>query len=176
MEVRWIAFPLHPETPPEGQSLEDLFQGRNIDIGAVLGRLKQVAADLGLPFGDRRMTYNSRPAQELSKWAEGKGRGDAFHLAVFKAYFADGLNICRPEVLGKIAESAGLDPSKALSVLAEGRYRKSVDDDWARCSEAGIAVAPTFAMGGEYLEGAIPYQALAALVSRHGAVRRKEAS
>ena len=24
MKIEWVHFPLHPETPPEGQSLEDL--------------------------------------------------------------------------------------------------------------------------------------------------------
>ena len=135
--------------------------------------MKQVADELGLPFGDRRMTYNSRPAQVLSKWAEEEGRGDAFHLAVFKAYFADGLNICRPGVLSKIAESVGLEPSTAVSVLSEGRYQRAVDHDWARSRESDIAVAPTFALDGEYLEGAVPYEALAALMERHGVTHRK---
>ena len=119
------------------------------------------------------MTYNSRPAQELSKWAEEKGRGDAFHLAVFKAYFADGLNIYQPGVLSKIAQTVGLDPEAAVSVLFEGRYQKAVDHDWARSRESSIAVAPTFALDGEYLEGAVPYEALAALMERHGVAHRK---
>jgi predicted DsbA family dithiol-disulfide isomerase len=35
IEVRWIAFPLHPETPEEGLTLEELFAGKSIDIEKV---------------------------------------------------------------------------------------------------------------------------------------------
>lgn len=173
MEIRWIAFPLHPETPPEGRDLEDLFRGRDIDIGAVLGRLQRVAADLGLPFGNRPRTYNSRMAQELGKWAEAQGLGHAFHLAAFKAYFADGLNIHQTDILAGIAESVGLDPAVAASVLADRRYREAVDADWARARDAGIHVVPTFALNGDLLEGAVPYESLVKLVERNGVARRK---
>ncbi|NIP49262.1 MAG: dithiol-disulfide isomerase, partial [Gammaproteobacteria bacterium] len=53
------------------------------------------------------MTYNSRLAQELGKWAEQMEKGDAFHDAVFKAYFADGLNIADANILADIANSIG---------------------------------------------------------------------
>ena len=48
-------------------TLEALFAGQPVDIPAILARLKRVAGELGLPFGDRPMTYNSRLAQELGK-------------------------------------------------------------------------------------------------------------
>ncbi len=59
--------------PDEGRSLEDLFAGQPVDIDQVMARLKAVARELGLPFGDRAMTYNSRLAQELGHWAETEG-------------------------------------------------------------------------------------------------------
>ena len=59
----------------EGRSLEDLFRGQPVDIPEILARLKSVARAEGLPFGNREMTYNSRPAQELGKWAESRGEG-----------------------------------------------------------------------------------------------------
>ena len=49
--------------------MENLFAGRPVDIPGMLTRLRQVARELDLPFGDRTMTYNSRLAQELGKWA-----------------------------------------------------------------------------------------------------------
>ncbi|MBI5064136.1 MAG: DsbA family protein, partial [Desulfatitalea sp.] len=90
LTIRWTAFPLHPETPEEGRTLDDLFAGRGVDIPAVLARLKSTAAGLGLPFTERSMTYNSRRAQELGKWAEESGQGEAFHRRAFEAYFAHG--------------------------------------------------------------------------------------
>jgi len=54
IQIRWIAFPLHPETPEEGLTLEELFAGRNIDIDKARERLRQVAHELGLPLGERK--------------------------------------------------------------------------------------------------------------------------
>ena len=49
MGIRWTAFPLHPETPSEGRTLEDLFAGRPINIDEMLAHMKNVAEGLGLP-------------------------------------------------------------------------------------------------------------------------------
>jgi predicted DsbA family dithiol-disulfide isomerase len=162
--VRWTAFPLHPETPPEGHSLEALFAGRSVDIPAMVEHLSQVAAAEGLAFGKRTHTYNSRLAQELSKWAETQEAGDAFHHAVFRAYFADGKNIARPEVLVGIAENMGLDPREASRVLEQRSFREEVDLDWARCHTLGIHAVPTFMVAGQRLVGAKAYEDLARFV------------
>jgi hypothetical protein len=42
-------FPLHPETPQEGRSLEELFAERGVDLAASMERLKRVALECGLP-------------------------------------------------------------------------------------------------------------------------------
>ena len=73
--------------------LEQLFANSHIDIELMMRHLKKTAADLGLPFGKREKTYNSRLAQELGLWAESKNKGDEFHAAAFRAYFVDGKNI-----------------------------------------------------------------------------------
>jgi predicted DsbA family dithiol-disulfide isomerase len=158
--VTWTAFPLHPETPLEGQTLEALFAGRGMDIPRMLAHLKKTAAGLGLPFGDRPKTYNSRRAQELGKWAESQGRGDEFHHAAFAAYFADGRNLADVAVLADIAEQAGLPGQAVREIIETGRYRADVDADWQRSGQLGIQVVPTFHTDGRKLEGAKSYDAL----------------
>jgi len=63
IDVNWRAFPLHPETPKEGRLLADLFANQPLNIDQMVAHLKQKANELGLPFGDRKQTYNSRLAQ-----------------------------------------------------------------------------------------------------------------
>ena len=70
MSIKWVQFPLHPETPQEGLSLEELFAGRDLDIPAIQEHLKELMRLEGLPYGNRTHTYNSRLAQELSKWGK----------------------------------------------------------------------------------------------------------
>ncbi|MCB2193426.1 MAG: DsbA family protein [Deltaproteobacteria bacterium] len=162
--VKWIAFPLHPETPPQGQSLEELFAGRGKDIPAMLERLKAVAAEEGLPWGMRTMTFNSRRAQELGKWAEEQGKGEAFHSAMFHAYFAEGQNIYDPAVLTRQAGKVGLEPDEALEAVESGRYAQAVDDDWSYSRQRGISAVPSFLAGRRLLVGAQPYNQLKNLI------------
>ena len=138
----------------------------------MLGRLKRVAQEEGLPFGARTMTFNSRLAQELGKWAEDEGRGDAFHHAVFRAYFQHGENIARPQVLLAICNDIGLPTAAARSVLSQRTYRGAVDGDWRLCREWGITVVPTFVIGDRRLAGAQSFAALSRMVSAAGIFRR----
>ena len=130
----------------------------------MLARLKQVARELELPFGDREMTFNSRLAQELGKWAEQMGKGDAFHDAVFRAYFADGRNIADVNILADIASAVGLDAKKAHDMIAARTFKEAVDTDWARAFESGVTAVPTFLMNGQTLVGAQRFNTLANFV------------
>lgn len=165
MAIHWTAFPLHPETPLQGRSLEDLFAGRGMDIPKMLEHLKQTADQLSLPFGHRTMTYNSRHAQELGKWAEAQEKGDAYHHRVFQAYFVDGHNISRPEVLSDLAAAVGLNGDEALEILRRGDFKDAVDNDWHRSRQMGIHAVPTFQMNGRRLVGAQTYDALSGLIN-----------
>jgi len=138
----------------------------------MLTRLKEVARTEGLAFGDRKMTYNSRLAQELGKWAEAEGRGQEFHEAVFAAYFADGQNIALPAVLAAAARSAGLPADEALEVVKTRRFKEAVDRDWLRSRQIGVTAVPTFMIDETRLVGAQPYKVLEKFVAEAGAGRR----
>jgi len=164
VNVEWLAFPLHPETPEEGVDLTDLFKGRDLNIDAMMKKLKSVADSLGLPLSNRKKTYNSRLAQELGKWAEEEGRGDAFHMAMFKAYFVDGINLAKIDLLVEIAETLDLDGAAAREALEKRAYKSAVDGDWKRAYNLGITAVPTFLVNGNRLVGAQTYEALERLV------------
>jgi len=164
VEIEWIHFPLHPETPEEGASLEALFADRGIDVEAVRLNMQAVMEEEGLPYGHRTHTYNSRLSQELGKWAETQPGGEAIHDAMFKAYFVDCLNVSDIDVLVDIAASIGLSPEDARKVLTERSYSAAVDHDWQVSIASGVTGVPTFAAGGYGVVGAQPYETLVALV------------
>jgi len=163
LDIRWSVFPLHPDTPEDGIRLDDLFAGQ-MDIPAMLARLKDVADELKLPFGARSQTFNSRRAQELGKWAEEMGQGDEFHAAAYRAYFVDGLNIALPEELAKVAATIDLDPEIAIQVLADGRYAAAVNADWHRAADLNVTAVPTVICGDRQLVGFQPYDAFRRLI------------
>jgi predicted DsbA family dithiol-disulfide isomerase len=167
VKVEWVHFPLHPETPAEGRSLEDLFKGRGVDRKAMHAQMKARMEAEGLPYGERTHTYNSRIAQELGKWADTQpGGGDAFHDAMFRAYFVDARDISRPEVLLEIAGTVGLPVEAAREVIERRTFKAAVDADWKLSREYGITGVPTFVVGRYGVVGAQPYEALARLVEK----------
>ena len=118
VETRLVHFPLHPETPAEGRSLEELYAGRNVDPEAMYARMKGLMDAEGLPYGRRTHTFNSRLAQELGKWADTQPGGEAIHDALYRAYFVDARDIGDSEILVEIAHSVGLAADEARAVLA----------------------------------------------------------
>ena len=159
-------FPLHPETPAEGISIEALFAGRDIDIDAMYERMKALMDAEGLPYGQRSHTYNSRLAQELGTWADTQPGGEAIHDALYTAYFVDGRNIGDVDVLVAIAVSVGLPGDAARAVLEDRSFQSAVDADWAKSRQYGITGVPTFVAGGYGVVGAQPYEALEDLLNR----------
>ncbi len=173
--VRLVHFPLHPETPAEGISLDALFGARgggDEERRARQVRMKGLMDAEGLPYGERTHSYNSRLAQELGKWADTQPGGWKIHDALYKAYFVDGRNIGDLEVLVDLAKSAGLNFDEARRVLAERSYKDAVDKDWQSSREVGVSGVPTFAADGRGVVGAQPYEVLERLVQAAGAKRR----
>lgn len=146
--------------------MEELFAGRNVDIPAMKRRMKALMEQEGLPYGERTSTFNSRLAQELAKWAEGQPDGDRIHDAIFRAYFVDGKNLGKVNILLQLVEQVGLPGSEARRVLDTRSYKDAVDADWERCSELGVTGVPTFMMNGFRLVGAQPYEELERFVLR----------
>ena len=119
----------------------------------------------GLPFNaERNMSYNSRLAQELAKWAETKGKAEEVTNALFRAYFVDVKNIGKTDVLTKIAEENDLPKDEATDVLLSRKFKDAVEDDWRRCAAFGVNAVPTFSAGRYLMVGAQPYEELQRLV------------
>jgi len=167
--VKWRAFPLHPDTPEQGLALEALFQKKGIplNVDKVMEQLKAAAAKFGLALGDRKMTYNSRLAQEVGLWAETKGQGHPFHMETFKAYFVEGVNIAQKDVLLNLIQRSGLDPREGESIIDKRTFSTAVDSDWDLSRKAGITAVPTFRMGLDKLVGAQSYETLKKLVDKY---------
>jgi predicted DsbA family dithiol-disulfide isomerase len=169
VKVEWVHFPLHPDTPAEGRALADLFAGRSAEQRKAMHAQMKARMDAeGLPYGERTMTYNSRLAQELGKWADTQPGGDALHDALFRAYFVEARDISQPAVLLEIATQVGLPPDGAREVLEKRTFKDAVDADWKLSREYGVTGVPTFVAGRQGVVGAQPYEVLEQLVREAG--------
>jgi len=122
--------------------------------------LKATAAKFGLALGDRKMTYNSRLAQEVGLWAQTKGHGHQFHMEAFKAYFVEGKNIARMDVLLNLIERSGLDRRKGKKVIETREFSDAVDSDWELSKVKGVTAVPSFFIGLDRIVGAQSYEVL----------------
>jgi len=166
VRIKWVHFPLHPDTPAEGRSLADLFAGRGYDVAQMQAQMRARMQAEGLPYGDRTMTYNSRLAQELGAWADTQPGGEAIHDALFRAYFVDARDIGDPEVLVEIAAAVGLPADQAREVIEQRTHRAAVDADWELSRQYGVTGVPTFVIGNQGVVGAQPYETLEELVKQ----------
>lgn len=149
-----------------------MLAGRPVDVDMISAKYAAMAAELGLPFAIQNRVYNSRSAHELSYWAASRQKGEAWHNAVFNAYYAQGKDISSPEVLGEISAIIGLSREDAIDTLAAGIYKAAVDQDWALAKEQNVIAAPTYLFNGQRLVGAQPYEKLQQFLESNGAMHR----
>lgn len=117
-------------------------------------------------------TTKSRPAQELTKWAESMGKGEAFRNAVWQAKYMNQKDITDVESLIDLAGAIGLSEDEAASVLTNGRFHDAVDADWIRSLEIDPKYVPSLLLNGELVENPQEYRLFEDLLSRNNVKRR----
>lgn len=116
-----------------------------------------MADEVGLPLVDRDWVSNSRKALEASEFAREQGMFDALHRAIFHAYFAEGRDIGKRDVLLELAREVGLDDAGLREALEDGRYRERIDSDYLLAQQIGFTGVPAFILGNRAIVGAQPY-------------------
>lgn len=171
MVVEWRAFLLDPETPPEGRPHPyppEVREERSAPLRAM-------AAEAGLSLANRDWVSNSLPALEAAEFAREHGDFDAFHHAVFTAYWGEGKDIGKIEVLKEIADSVGLDAEAMAAAVEEGRYRDQVMADYELAQRIGFNGVPAFIVGNRAIVGAQPYEVFEQVMTMLGRDKREAA-
>jgi predicted DsbA family dithiol-disulfide isomerase len=114
------------------------------------------------PFG-----IDSRPALVGAKFAEAQGVGDAYHDAIFRAYWQDAKNIEDLDVLAEVATAVGLDREQFLAALNDPRHQQAVIADVEQAFQYGLSGVPALVYNNKYLvTGAQPYDLLAQVAEK----------
>ena len=122
-----------------------------------------------MPEVGARYPSSSLPALEAAAWVREAHpeRFWTFDLAVFEAFFGRTEDISHPQVLARIAASAGLDPSALDQALATGRFRPIVLREHAEATSQGFHNIPIILIPGHGpVVGAVPYADLRRAVLR----------
>lgn len=161
--LRWHAFELQPDLPPEGVEARPFYArkfGGEARVQQLFENVAGVAAQDGLRLNFDRVQRapNTRLGHRILRLAEGQraGLGDAVALALFRAHFAEGVDVASREA---VVAFLGLQPELALDLdrlcaeLALGAALAEVIDDERRAATLGIRGVPFFVAG---LEGERP--------------------
>jgi predicted DsbA family dithiol-disulfide isomerase len=110
---------------------------------------------------------DSRPALIGAKFAEAQGRGEAYHRAVFSAYWQHAADISNLDVLAQAAEESGLDRAAFLAALSDPAHTLAVDADIAQAQAFGLSGVPALVFADKYLVvGAQPFATLKQAVAQ----------
>lgn len=158
VELVWLPFELRPAPAP----LPDM---AGADLARYQANWERGVAPLAERFGVTMrfppIKPRSRWAHEAAEFARDRGQFDAMRTALFEAYFVANRDIGRPEVLGEVAASIGLDGAALRAALAEGQYTARVVDLEAVAHRLGVGAVPTVVFGDSLaVEGAQPYPVL----------------
>jgi predicted DsbA family dithiol-disulfide isomerase len=109
----------------------------------------------------------SRPALIAARFADAQGKGDAFHDAMFRAYWVEARNIADLHVIRAVAEQVGLDGEAALASVTHTDYIERVDADIMQAYQYGLSAVPAIVFEQKYLVmGAQPVEVLLQVAQR----------
>ncbi len=78
-----------------------------------------------------------------------QGRLPAYARACFEAYWRDGKDISKPELLGPVAAAAGLDETAFLAGINDDAVKQRLFDGTDEAIARGVFGSPTFFLNGD---------------------------
>jgi predicted DsbA family dithiol-disulfide isomerase len=138
VEVAIRPYELYPE-PAALRDPEEPWEWRE----AAAERIAELRLTFGAPPAQRPRT---RKAHEAAAFAEAAGRGVEFREAVFHAYWAEGRDVGRLDVLVELGESVELDPFALRVALDIDRHEEEVEGARREAEELGIAGTPVLVL------------------------------
>ncbi len=178
VDVDWVGYELHPDTPRGGVSLARYLP----DAQAMLKYVRGFAERFGVhDVRPPDRLANTRRALAVAQRARAEGRLDAYRAAAFDHYWREGRGLEADEDLRAIARAAGLDEAAALAAADDPAALAEVDAARRQARAAGVTGIPTFEFFPEgpsagppvRVVGCQPYEVLAEAARRAGARRRE---
>jgi len=147
VEVTWLPFQLNPDMPEDGiDRAEYLRRKFGSNAAQIYQRVSTVGESVGIDFDFARVQRqpNTLSAHQLIALAHAQGSQDAMVERLFRAYFLEGADLTREEVLVQLAADAALDPEAARADLRDVTRREAVREADASARSMGVEGVPFF--------------------------------
>jgi predicted DsbA family dithiol-disulfide isomerase len=160
--LHWRAFELRPTGSPP---LPPEYRQRILNARP---RLYAIAREqYGIEIQEGRFGINSRQALIGAKYAETVGKADAYHMAVFRAYWQRAQPIDDPLVLTSVAHDIGIEANVFMDALNDPGLEGRVLADEEEARAHGLTGVPAMVFLRKYLvEGAQPYPVLQDIITQ----------
>jgi len=128
-KIVWRPFQLNPDMPIEGMNRKNYRTKKFGSWERSMAMDAEVAAtgkSLGIEFNYDKVliTPNTLAGHRLLWWAEQQNHQDHLSEALFRAYFTEGRDVGRHDVLARIAAEVGLPQAEALVFLDSDAGKK----------------------------------------------------
>ena len=165
--MQFAPYLLDPSVPPEGRP-QPPPSGRRSEARTYM---EERAESAGIRFREGRTRRSSSllSLQAAEFVADHALAADAFHRAVFEAYFEGLEDIGDVDTLVRIADTAGLPGEELRQALVDEVYRERVEEAVEGARLAGVRSVPTFIFDETYaIVGAQEYDAFQAVMKELG--------
>jgi predicted DsbA family dithiol-disulfide isomerase len=149
VQVSWHPFQLNPDMPDEGMALEEYLRvkfGDPENLQPALDQLTRLGASEGLDLRFDRIERvpSTRPAHGLMKLAETEGCQADLAEHLYRAFFTEGEDLGRRDVLVEIARRVGLPRDATERQLDDQRVDRIVLAEETEARKAGVKGVPDF--------------------------------
>ncbi|MFH2005085.1 MAG: DsbA family protein [bacterium] len=173
IDLDWIGFELHPETPPGGVPVSTFFPADQLE------ETQRYLTDFAARFDidDMQITGhvpNTRRALAATELARDEGRLHAFREAAMSGFWRHGIDVESDDGLRRFAEETGLDPDAVVRAADDPDYLARVDALRDEAHARGVTAIPAFFFGDQPFPvvGCQPYELLARAAEAAGARKR----
>ncbi|MFX1469751.1 MAG: DsbA family protein [Promethearchaeota archaeon] len=165
LDIEWRPFEIHPETPKQGASIDELpFPKGYLEMA--FANVKRLADEDGLTLKFAEKLPNSKLALYISEFARKKGKFEEFHKLVLEAYWLEGKDIGDKSLLLDLAESIGLNKNEIESYLETDEPFNVLQKTLKELREYGINGVPTFNIEERLIVGAQPYEIFKKVINK----------
>jgi predicted DsbA family dithiol-disulfide isomerase len=153
-------FLLDPTVPPEGIDLRERLRKKyGRDPEGMFDRVEAAARESGIPIDYTRIqrTPNTIAGHTLMRHAGAHGTQGALAMALFNAYFLEGKDIGKVDVLTEIAAAHGFTEDEARSIATDPSELARTRTEAATWAREGVSGVPFTIVGKKVaLSGAQP--------------------
>lgn len=169
VELRTRAFRLDPfasEVPrPTTEYLAEKYATSLEQAAQMDGRLKELAAEEGVPYVSPRPVANSFKLHRMVYLAREFDAGEALFERLQHLHFGEGVDVYSAELLAREAAALGVPEARAADLLVSDEFTAEVEADEAEARQLGVTGVPFAVLARKYaIPGAVATdQYLAAL-------------